>query len=174
MTVCQIPDIPYAWHHIPLKVEPAEALVNIPSQEIVEQLVELSPLHLLERLLGHDHLNYRDAQHAWVELLVLDEQPGQVEQAHALLLHAGQPLFALTQKQRLVFVQHADLCVPLGHGDVHEVAGCGYVHIPGDGIIAEDSALHLQDFVAGLGVVGGLGEVLDSVHVDLLLLGSDL
>lgn len=69
-------------------------------------------------------------------------------------------------------MQELDIRIPLSHGYVHEVTGGGDVHVPGDG--EEDFALHLQDFVAGLGVVRGFGEVLDAVNVDLFLLRSDL
>lgn len=75
MTIGQIPHISNARHHIPLKVEPTEALVNVTSQEIVEQLVELYPLYILQRLFRQHHLYYCDAQHPWIKLLMFDEQP---------------------------------------------------------------------------------------------------
>lgn len=172
MTVGQLPHLPYTRHHIPFEIQPSETVVNVASQEIVEHLIKLDPLHVLQRILGHHHVYNRDAEHPWVKLLVLDEQPGQVQESHALLLHRRYPGFAPGEEQRVVVVEEWDLGVPLGHRDVHEVAGGREVHVPRDG--AEDFALHGEDFVAGLGVVGGFGEVLDTVYVDFFLLWGDV
>lgn len=104
-----------AGQHVCVKLQSSEALVNIACQEFVEHFVEFLGVESVYQTLPQDYLNDRDAQHAWVVLLMLNEQPREVEQSETFgLLDRCTMLSSLAELGELGVVCD-DKVVPLRH-----------------------------------------------------------